>query len=70
MNFRRPNASLASEGCFGGSGNSQIVMILGSAVFQTFFEDADFLKYAPSRATASTNRTPDQLQMKQAAMPT
>jgi hypothetical protein len=29
-----------------------------------------FLKYAPRRATASTNRPPDQLQMKRAAMPT
>jgi hypothetical protein len=27
-------------------------------------------KYAPRRATASTNRRPDQLEMKRAAMPT
>jgi hypothetical protein len=29
----------------------------GSAPFQKFFKDADFLKYAKRRAAASTNRT-------------
>ena len=42
----------------------------GSATFQKFFKDADFLKYAPRRPAASTNRTPDQLRMKRAAMRT
>jgi hypothetical protein len=117
LNFRRPSASLASAGCFGGpltiweicclQGNSQIVsqagkglelandqgpvnqnqeqkitILLtihnkasndqavqdmygpGSATFQKFFMDADFLNYVPRRAAASTNRTADHFHLR------
>src|SRR5258708_384410 len=45
-------------------------MIPESRTLHKFFKDADFLKYAPTIATPSNNRTPDQRQMKRAATPT